>query len=337
MSSQYHLEWASGGTPLSVPTPRPAVTRYLWPSMESSTGGTPRFHEPPRAATPLKREPYWQYPPYVRQSSEPYSHFRSHTPPPTVYQQPVAPVFGYRALNLPNRAVTPPPERTWGPTTTAGATGGGGGAARGTPTGISLQDFSPFMILRIKALLELCSVPPNMPHEDPAVLNCRVAPPAQSLRSCLRKKKTQELLEAQRDSEEIDSRVLLNCLLEKGRIQGVRPDPLQLLCKVNEDFAATYFSGSDPSPTDRSPKLEFSPGATLVCFDSGDKPRKIRDNHAKHYAQFLLQQRLQHNGGGGGEEPSSVTSLPTTPKYEHHPPVPRSLTPPLSRIVSENA
>eukprot|EP01053_Blabericola_migrator_P006825 Blabericola_migrator_1__6824@NODE_3458_length_1759_cov_306_238180_g2151_i0_p1_GENE_NODE_3458_length_1759_cov_306_238180_g2151_i0NODE_3458_length_1759_cov_306_238180_g2151_i0_p1_ORF_typecomplete_len276_score21_74DUF1582/PF07621_11/0_2_NODE_3458_length_1759_cov_306_238180_g2151_i04111238 len=245
MTSQY-LEWASSGsTPTAgpVPTPRPAVTRYLWSTMSNPTtptqdpgrGGTPRLtyqaesaysssgasarhssspivtstaspslaaRSPtvPRSVTPLKRAPEmapsypavgWPYqsvPPtlqpsigggmnvyYHRQSSEtvpspqlhtsyesqPFPHYRAHTPPPTYHSgytphvtySPSASdstaVFGYRALNLPPRSVTPPPTPSYMHTTTT----------HHIDPFVSISDMSPFMILRIKALMELASVP----------------------------------------------------------------------------------------------------------------------------------------------------------------------------------
>jgi len=32
-------------------------------------------------------------------------------------------------------------------------------------------------------------------------------------------------------------------------------------------------------------------GATLICFNSSEKPKKMRDNHRKHFSSFLTTQR----------------------------------------------
>eukprot|EP01055_Gregarina_sp_Pseudo9_P005460 Gregarina_sp_Pseudo_9__5459@NODE_68_length_4604_cov_482_516101_g63_i0_p3_GENE_NODE_68_length_4604_cov_482_516101_g63_i0NODE_68_length_4604_cov_482_516101_g63_i0_p3_ORF_typecomplete_len334_score85_45_NODE_68_length_4604_cov_482_516101_g63_i025503551 len=320
----------------SIPTPRPSVTRFVWePNRAPAASVTPRLSFQPspiaqpspslavaRNVTPLKRapetpSPVWHYSSsavyYRRQSAETplvggdgvSSHFRSHTPPP-LYLPPVenAPVFGYRALSLP-RSVTPPPTLEMG------------------RVSVSL---SPFMILRIKALVELCSISPS--SEDQCV-SAKVASPSLPLKSCLKVKKTKEQIDKDNEvfSEDLDSRMsaLLAHLLEASKT-APRRNSMQVLWKANEDFAARYLTTSPELDSVKTPRLEFSPGATLICFDSGDKPRKIRENHSKHYAQFLSQQRMEDD------------TPPLTPKSSTARSVgARSLTPPLSRIVTENS
>lgn len=358
---------AAGGSTAGVATAAPVS-----PSLPRNV---PTSSLPPRNVTPLKRavetttaSSLWQYPAtvyYRRQSSETgpliahatdipaYSaHYRAHTPPPSYHQysssvaptsftpENNAPIFGYRALSLP-RSVTPPPVLDVSPSHTVSPTAP---AYR-----VSLNDLSPFMILRIKALVELCSIPSNSGAEEQTI-STKVAPPPPTIKSCLKVKKSPEQIEKDNQvfNEDMETRMsaLLTQLLEASKC-GTRRDALQVLWKANEEFASRYFTSSDSSnEAAKSSRLEFSPGATLICFDSGDKPRKIRDNHSKHYAQFLLQQRAPGVIAGGGVEeecpppaPPPVSTQLTTPKSfptKGYNVAPRSLTPPLSRLVSEN-
>eukprot|EP01054_Gregarina_sp_Poly1_P010255 Gregarina_sp_Poly_1__10254@NODE_715_length_6637_cov_683_296347_g363_i1_p2_GENE_NODE_715_length_6637_cov_683_296347_g363_i1NODE_715_length_6637_cov_683_296347_g363_i1_p2_ORF_typecomplete_len424_score45_80_NODE_715_length_6637_cov_683_296347_g363_i111022373 len=274
-----------------VPTPRPALAaRYQWGEIPRSTFtprlayqaaranapvSTPPSAPAPRNVTPLKRAPeVWPYlqpqPLYTPLGADPveapYStHYRAHTPPPGTLSALApaataadpAPIFGYRALAL-TRSVTPPPCVS---TPSLDATPSY--APGGTPGWISMStaDMSPFTVLRIKALIELCAIP----SQEDKVIATRVTPPQQNLKSCLRVKKSKEQIEIDNEvlNEDFDVRAtsLLNHLLEFSRLCG-RIDPLQVLYKVNEEFNLRQKEDSSPlleSSSPKQPRLNFSP------------------------------------------------------------------------------
>eukprot|EP01057_Protomagalhaensia_wolfi_P002379 Protomagalhaensia_wolfi_Nauph_80__2378@NODE_2563_length_1052_cov_768_588351_g2005_i0_p1_GENE_NODE_2563_length_1052_cov_768_588351_g2005_i0NODE_2563_length_1052_cov_768_588351_g2005_i0_p1_ORF_typecomplete_len224_score39_03CRF/PF00473_17/57CRF/PF00473_17/6_4_NODE_2563_length_1052_cov_768_588351_g2005_i03341005 len=151
---------------------------------------------------------------------------------------------------------------------------------------ISTEKMSPFMVLRIKALIELASIKEEVP-ENPVDLKVSESPVR--LKPCLKVSTPppRETAELERQRYEMDSGercvTLLNDLLEIARASTA-----PVMSEVNEAYAQKNMDVKLLPP--RHPKLSFCEGASLLCFDSSEKPRKVKENHNRHFAKFLAYQ-----------------------------------------------
>lgn len=187
---------------------------------------------------------------------------------------------------------------------------------------ISTVNMSPFMVLRIKALIELASVEPSSDGSDPAILLKVVTDEASRLKPCL--KPTNNIcdevarLERARFSMDPDECyiTLLNDLLETARQRTSQPS----LAQINEAYNNYYRSPRRSASAGTSrPRLSFSEGASLLCFDSSEKPRRVKDNHKRHFAKFLSYQRSSSVSFVGVS--GATSSLMGVPKASSPPPL----------------
>eukprot|EP01053_Blabericola_migrator_P006466 Blabericola_migrator_1__6465@NODE_325_length_9793_cov_271_773288_g262_i0_p2_GENE_NODE_325_length_9793_cov_271_773288_g262_i0NODE_325_length_9793_cov_271_773288_g262_i0_p2_ORF_typecomplete_len382_score39_08_NODE_325_length_9793_cov_271_773288_g262_i0541199 len=172
---------------------------------------------------------------------------------------------------------------------------------------ISTVNMSPFMVLRIKALIELASIADAYGDSDDEQIELKVGP-VQPLKPCLKSTTVcDETARLERQLYEMDSEErcinLLNDLLENSR----QTHPPPSINEVNEMYKQ-YIRDSDQVRC--MPKLSFSEGASLLCFDSAEKPRKVKDNHTRHFAKFLAYQKRANVQGTSLEPPMPPQAPP---------------------------
>eukprot|EP01055_Gregarina_sp_Pseudo9_P005047 Gregarina_sp_Pseudo_9__5046@NODE_52_length_4794_cov_43_386751_g49_i0_p3_GENE_NODE_52_length_4794_cov_43_386751_g49_i0NODE_52_length_4794_cov_43_386751_g49_i0_p3_ORF_typecomplete_len354_score89_74_NODE_52_length_4794_cov_43_386751_g49_i023343395 len=204
---------------------------------------------------------------------------------------------------------------------------------------ISTVNMSPFMVLRIKALIELASIESLTPEDE---VNVKVmANSGVRLKPCLKSSfnvcEETSRLERLRYTMDSDERCvnLLNDLLETAR----QTSPPVSLAQVNETYKLCYNPDSSQALANRA-KLSFSEGASLLCFDSTEKPRRVKDNHRRHFAKFLSYQRSASASSsllGVPKLPSPTQPMPSPSPPNQAPssmPTPPGLSPPAQPMPS---